>query len=92
MADIKKKEDPKFAAARAKAEQLAKAGPVASPAQFQTFINETASELKKTTWPDRDTLTRSTYVVLGFIALTLVWVFVLDFLLGKITAPLFGGK
>lgn len=91
MAETNKKEDPRLAAARAKAEALTKGGAAATPQNFQNYIDETVTELKKTTWPDRDTLTRSTYVVLGFIALTLGWVFILDFLLGKATAPLFGG-
>ncbi|HEX5323934.1 MAG TPA: preprotein translocase subunit SecE [Capsulimonadaceae bacterium] len=87
-----KKEDPRVAAARKRAADLAKAagGPgVRNRQSGGQFFKDVWTELKKTTWPDRDTLTKSTYVVLAFIAATGVWVFVINFVLNKITAPLF---
>ena len=92
MAETDKKEDPKLALARQRAASLAKAGPGRNPRQVGQFIKETWTELKKTTWPDRATLSKSTYIVLAFIALTAVWVGIIDFALGRIAAPLFGGQ
>jgi preprotein translocase subunit SecE len=96
MADDSKKEikkvDPKVAASRKRAADLAKAvggGAGRNRTPTGQFFKEVWSELKKTTWPNRDTLTKSTYVVLAFIGATGVWVFVIDTLLGKIAQPLF---
>lgn len=91
MADPKKPEpakpeDPRVAAAKERAAAMAKASP-SSPGQF---VSETLSELKKTTWPDRQTLFKSTYVVLAFITATAIWAGGLDFVMTRVTAPLFG--
>jgi|SRR5579883_2155347 len=97
MADDKKKEekkeDPRVAAARKRAADLAKAAGNPGTRTQQSggqFFKEVWNELRKTTWPDRDTLVKSTYVVLAFIAAAGMWVFVLSYILDKITAPLFG--
>lgn len=66
--------------ARARAEKMAKSGGT-PPAQVW---RETLDELRKTTWPDRDTLMKSIYVVLAFIAATAVWVGTLNFILDKV--------
>jgi preprotein translocase subunit SecE len=84
-----KKVDPRVAAARKRAADLAKAAGGRNRTSTTQFFKEVWSELKKTTWPNRDTLTKSTYVVLAFIAATGVWVFVIDYTLGQITQPLF---
>lgn len=98
MADSKpdskesKPENPRVAEARRRAAELAKATGGSGRARQSTgqFFQEVWSELKKTTWPDRDTLTKSVYVVLAFIATTGVWIFVISYVLGQLTKPLFG--
>lgn len=96
MADNKtdnnsKPENPKIAEARRRAAELARATGGAGRNRQSTsqFFQEVWSELKKTTWPDRETLTKSVYVVLAFIVTTGVWIFVISWLLGRVTAPLF---
>ncbi len=84
-----KKEDPRVAAARQRAERIAKAGPGANPQQAAQFFQETVAELKKTNWPDKQVLTKSTYVVLAFIAATAVWVGGLDSILTLIGKHIF---
>lgn len=59
----------------------AKSRPPVSP---QQFFQEAWVELKKTTWPSRDVLMKSTTVVLAFVAAVAVWVGVLDLALGKV--------
>lgn len=53
------------------------------------FFQEAWAELKKTTWPDRNTLTKSTTVVLALVLATAIFVGVLDAALGRIMNPLF---
>jgi preprotein translocase SecE subunit len=83
----KKPEDPRLTAAREKAEALTK-GPSGTPKSASQFLKETIRELKITTWPDRQTLQKSTYVVLTFILATAVFTGALDYILGKLTAVL----
>lgn len=88
-----KPEDPRVAAARKRAAELAKAaggGGGQTRTDAGQFLREVWSELKKTTWPDRETLTKSVYVVLAFIVAAGVWVFIIDLAMTRITAPLFG--
>ena len=82
MADDKK-EDPRIAQARLRAQALTKSGPGRDPQQMSQFFKETWSELKKTTWPDKPTLTKSTMVVLAFIAATAIWVGLIDYVLTR---------
>jgi preprotein translocase SecE subunit len=93
MADDKAKQgqrdDPRTLAAKQRAAALTRSNP-ATPEQVGQFIKETIGELKKTTWPDQNTLVKSTGIVLAFILLTAVWVGILDFILTRVTAPLFG--
>jgi preprotein translocase SecE subunit len=84
-----KKEDPRVAAARQRAERIAKAGPGSNPQQAAQFFQETITELKKTNWPDQQVLTKSVYVVLAFIAATAVWVGGLDSILSMIGSHIF---
>ena len=56
------------------------------PAQF---FREAWVELKKTTWPNREVLTKSTTVVLALVIAVAVWVGGLDAILTKISTPLF---
>ena len=60
--------------------------PPTSPAQF---FQEAWVELKKTSWPNRDTLTKSTSVVLALVVAVALWVGGIDALLNRIAAPLF---
>jgi preprotein translocase SecE subunit len=90
MADDKKREDPRTIAARQRAAALAKAGPGLSWDRFVQFLKDTSSELKKTTWPDRNTLLKSVGIVLLFILATAIWNGGIDIVMGKATQNLFG--
>lgn len=54
-----------------------------------TFFREAWVELKKTTWPDRNTLTKSTTVVLALVVAVAIWVGGLDAILTRLLHPLF---
>ena len=73
--------------AQRRAQQMA-SKPQVSPAQF---FQEAWVELKKTSWPNRDVLTKSTSVVLALVAAVAIWVGGIDALLTKLTA-LVGGR
>ena len=60
--------------------------PQVSPAQF---FQEAWVELKKTTWPNRDVLTKSTSVVLALVAAVAVWVGGIDAILQRYATLLF---
>jgi preprotein translocase SecE subunit len=60
-----------------RAQQMANK-PQVSPAQF---FQEAWVELKKTSWPNRDVLTKSTSVVLALVAAVAIWVGGIDALL-----------
>ena len=75
------------AEAQRRAQSMAKAQPT-SP---QQFFQEAWVELKKTSWPTRDVLTKSTSVVLALVVAVAVWVGGLDFVLRKLATPLFNG-
>jgi preprotein translocase SecE subunit len=94
MADEKKtpvkRDDPRTLAARQRAAAIAKAGPGFTWSGFVQFLKDTWSELKKTTWPDRNTLGKSTMIVLAFIAAAALWEGGLDLILTHITNGLFG--
>jgi len=75
------------AEAQRRAQSMAKAQPT-SP---QQFFQEAWVELKKTSWPNRDVLTKSTSVVLALVLAVAVWVGVIDATLTKLSAPLFNG-
>lgn len=79
--------NPRLAEAQRRAQSMAKAQP-ASP---QQFFQEAWVELKKTSWPNRDVLTKSTSVVLALVLAVAVWVGVIDAGLTKLAAPLFNG-
>ena len=73
------------AEAQRRAQSMAKAQPT-SP---QQFFQEAWVELKKTSWPNRDVLTKSTSVVLALVLAVAVWVGAIDALLTHLAAPLF---
>lgn len=58
------------AEAQRRAQSMAKAQPT-SP---QQFFQEAWVELKKTSWPNRDVLTKSTSVVLALVVAVAIWV------------------
>ena len=68
-----------------RAQQMANR-PQVSPAQF---FQEAWVELKKTSWPNRDVLTKSTSVVLALVAAVAIWVGGVDFVMNKIAYALF---
>ena len=71
-----------------RAQQMANK-PQTSPAQF---FQEAWVELKKTSWPDRDVLTKSTSVVLALVVAVAIWVGGLNAVLDQITKNLFLGR
>jgi preprotein translocase SecE subunit len=81
--------DPKIVAAQERIANLSK-GVSGAPKPPSQFFKETWRELKMTTWPDRPTLEKSTYVVLAFIAATAVFTGIIDYVLGRATSALIG--
>ncbi len=69
-----------------RAQQMA-SKPQASPTQF---FQEAWVELKKTSWPNRDVLTKSTSVVLALVAAVAIWVGGLNAILNQVAYSLFG--
>lgn len=65
----------------------AKSKPPVSP---QQFFQEALVELKKTTWPTREVLMKSTTVVMAFVFAVAIWVAILDVVLGKIFGQITG--
>lgn len=57
-----------------------------------TFFREAWVELKKTTWPNRNTLIKSTTVVLALVVAVAVWVGGLDAVLSHLLRPLFAPR
>jgi len=62
------------------------------PVSPQQFFQEAWVELKKTSWPSREVLTKSTSVVLAFVVAVAVWVGVLQIVLSKVFGFVFGHK
>jgi preprotein translocase SecE subunit len=81
----KRAEDPRVAAARQRMASIT-AGPSGAQKPPSQFFKETWRELKLTTWPDRQTLIKSTYVVLTFIVVTALFTFGFYLLLDQATA------
>ena len=81
----KKPVNPRTAEIQRRAQAMAGRKPV-SP---QTFFQEAWVELKKTTWPSRNVLTKSTTVVLALVVAVAIWVGVLDALFTRFLNPLF---
>ena len=86
----KKPGDSRLEQAQKRAQAMT-AGGGRRPVGAGQFFQEAWVELKKTTWPNKDVLTKSTTVVLALVAATAVYVGALDFLLTKLTSPLFNG-
>ena len=85
-------ERPKKAAGSAKMDEIqrrAQAIANRKPVGAKQFLEEAWEELKKTKWPDRETLIKSTTVVLALVLSVAVWVGGLDFIFGKLLNPLF---
>jgi len=74
-----------LAQAQRRAQTMASRKPT-DPAQF---FREAWVELKKTTWPNREVLTKSTTVVLALVLAVAIWVGGLDYLLSQVSTPLF---
>ena len=68
-----------------RAQAIANRKPV-SPRQF---FEEAWVELKKTTWPDRETLVKSTSVVLALVLAVAIWTGAVDFIFTKIGNAVF---
>jgi preprotein translocase subunit SecE len=58
--------------------------------RFQNYIRDVIAELKKVTWPTRDELRGSTITVIVFSIISTVYVFFVDFLLGKLVQLVLG--
>ena len=74
-----------LAQAQRRAQTMASRKPT-DPAQF---FREAWVELKKTTWPNREVLTKSTTVVLALVLAVAIWVGGLDAVLTQVASPLF---
>lgn len=59
------------------------------PTPPKQFFEEAWVELKKTTWPTREVLMKSTTVVLALVLATAIFVGIADTVLSRITTPLF---
>ncbi len=81
------REDPKVLLARQRAATMSKS---MSGESLQQQAKDTWNELKKTTWPDRPTLLKLTYIVLAFIGFTAIWVGFFDFILTHVSKVIFG--
>jgi preprotein translocase SecE subunit len=78
------------AQARRRAEQMASGGRKGvSP---QQFFQEAWVELKKTTWPTREVLIKSTTVVMALVLAVAVWTGGLDYIFTHTLTPFFLGK
>lgn len=62
------------------------------PTDPGTFLREAWVELKKTSWPDRNTLIKSTTVVLALVVAVAIWVGGLDAILSRVIGPLFAPR
>ena len=71
--------------AQHRAQQMA-SKPPANPTQF---FQEAWVELKKTSWPNRDVLTKSTTVVLALVVAVAIWVGGIDAVMTKVSLTLF---
>lgn len=56
------------------------------------FFQEAWTELKKTSWPSREVLIKSTTVVLALVIAVAIWVGVIDVVLTRISNPLFNAR
>ncbi len=94
MADKNEKPDPNAKPAPGSRatdiQRRARAMAARKPVSPQQFFQEALVELKKTTWPSRAVLTKSTTVVLALVVAVGVWVFLLTFLFSHLLGPLFG--
>ena len=52
--------------------------------RFQNYIRDVVAELRKVTWPTREELKGSTITVIIFSIISTVYVFGVDFFLGKL--------
>lgn len=68
-----------------RAQQMAKR----KPTDPSTFFREAWVELKKTSWPNRNVLIKSTTVVLALVVAVAIWVGGLDAILSQVMNPLF---
>jgi len=84
----KKPEDPRVAAARERLASL-NSNRSGTPKTTSQFLKETVRELKLTTWPDNQTLRKSTGVVLAFIVAAAVFTGAIDFFLTRLTTAIF---
>jgi preprotein translocase subunit SecE len=83
-----KKETVKMAGAAKPAVAPRKDGP--GPIQkISRYLQEVRVELRKTTWPSREDLISSTKVVLGSVIVVGVYLWLMDMILGQLTAGIF---
>jgi preprotein translocase subunit SecE len=58
--------------------------------RFQNYIRDVIAELRKVTWPTREELKGSTITVIIFSLMSTVFVFLVDFVLGKLVQLVLG--
>ena len=85
-----KKAPSRFAEAQKRAEKLT-ASPTGSAENPVTeFFKGAWSELKKTTWPSKDVLTKSVSVVLLLVFAVAIFVYGVDLICMRVLNPIFG--
>jgi preprotein translocase subunit SecE len=68
----------------AKQAKAAKGAPAASGSKTMKFLREVRLELSKVTWPDRDELVQATVAVLVAVAVSGVFIFLLDVVFSRL--------
>jgi len=86
---INAKKPSRFAEAQKRAEKMAAAGGPDAENPLVEFLKGAWSELKKTTWPTKEVLSKSVYVVLLLVFAVAVWVFGVDLVSDRVSKYLF---
>jgi preprotein translocase subunit SecE len=58
--------------------------------RFQNYIKDVIAELRKVTWPTREELKGSTITVIVFSIMCTLYVFSVDFVLGRLVSFILG--
>jgi preprotein translocase SecE subunit len=83
------KKPSRFAEAQKRAEKMAATGGPDAENPVVEFLKGAWSELKKTTWPTKEVLSKSVYVVLLLVFAVGIWVFAVGKLSDSVSIHLF---
>jgi preprotein translocase SecE subunit len=86
---IAAKKPSRFAEAQKRAERMTAAGGPDAENPLVEFLKGAWSELKKTTWPSKEVLSKSVYVVLLLVFAVAIWVFAVDLVSDRVSQHLF---